>query len=137
MARNVTGISHDVFQCPAVSLLIGDVAITSVIILCFAVVIVFTLWHISITIVQLVLQSLERRPYLAELHEGIAIEIDVPLPALVSLGSGDHRIEEQRLGIHGIDAIRSIVVVFPGIGRHSLCHDKVDASSISVVVDNV
>ena len=48
-----------------------------------------------------------------------------------------HRIEEQTLSVHRVDAIAAIIFIYLTIRRHSLSHHEIHTAAIAVVADDI
>ena len=101
------------------------------------VIVVFTLRNVGVTEVELVVQTLQWRPNMTEIKVGVAIQVDVPLATFMILIYVTHRIEEEVLRSHGINAVGTVFIVHLAIRRHSFSHKEVHTSAIAVVAYNI
>ena len=133
MLSKITIISKDILYGITLCFFILYFSITGLIIHRLTFIIIITFGHICITTIEFIGQSFKRRNQLSEINLGITVYIDIPLTTLGISSSPHQRIGKQSFTVHRINAIAAVFFIHFCIRRHSLSHQKVNTSTVTVM----
>ena len=133
MLSKITIISKDILYGITLCFFILYFSITSLIIYRLTFIIIITFGHICITAIEFISQSFKRRNQFFEINFGITVYINIPLTAFGISSSPHQRIGKQSFTVHRINAIAAVFFIHFCIRRHSLSHQKVNTSTVTVM----